>query len=243
MSNHILIKHIIFIILFQCEFAFAAGDQSSHWNIVDYLSQKKRIGMQDLWLLKNTKKKSSISSEILGYRLQYRHETTGVQPVSESKQHLTGYQGAFYYSKIGFEGRYEETSMHEMGRSGGLGLLILGSSLEDTYLKATVGLLDWRSKIQQTEEFWHHYYYGAKLNLFIFDFFGIHGSWKKIPDNTSNNGVNLSSEELDWGGFFQFGPIRLSGGPTQRTWRVHSNSGDSKSVAQGIKFDVSLTFF
>lgn len=200
-----------FIIFFQNTFALSEGvytvivkkqeeKKKNRWTLADWLITKKTIALQDQWLALNSSE--TWFEFVFDYAGSTFEETSlGIKQDMD----FSRWGGAAYlkfigleYSKRDYERNYKQSDLR-------LNLLILGSSIQSTHLRAFYGQRDF--DVQSFGAF-EQSFWGLHMTLYLASFLGIEGQYTKFM-NESSGSASTDGERSEFTGFVDLWLLRL----------------------------------
>ncbi|MCB0411363.1 MAG: hypothetical protein KDD22_02485 [Bdellovibrionales bacterium] len=210
---------------------------TSRWTLADWLAQKEKIGLMDLWLLQNTE--PTLGEATLGYRYFFAEEETQGQTLSPHKD-LQGFDLALYVLRLGFSGGYEIHPTDFKESYGQVNLRLLGLSQQSTRLNIFYGYRRRASKL--TSDIWRQNYWGGELNLYITHFLGLLGDYRYYRKQASPQGSSLGGDAWSYGAFLEFGLLRLTGRQKVENENLIQNQTSQNLKRSGIEVQAELYF-
>lgn len=211
----------------------AEQKQGSRWTLEDWLAQKERNKMMDLWLAMYAPSPYEFFASVQKAQL----ETTPSNPNS-SNEYLRGRIGA-YATVLGLEFDYEQNEDFT-DFQGALNLRIAGNAQQGTHLNILAGLrtLDHTADSYELKQG----FYGADLNLYLTRHFGLSGRYLKFsPKNVPSIG-DISGDHTEYGLFIDFWSLRLSGELVERYELRELNGVNTEVDNSGTKFGITFYF-
>ncbi|MGE0761767.1 MAG: hypothetical protein AB7N80_00675 [Bdellovibrionales bacterium] len=227
---------------------FAASKSSSQgnvsWNLLDYLSQKRAISLQDLWLVKNKRKTDLFEGYANGgyMNYKYRNEDSVAGASATTDKNSQNYRLALYVWRFGLEGEYEKTNQSMVSSSGAAAFRLLGTSNKDTSLTVKYGLRQLVDQSEAVEEKWSNQFAEGSLVLYLISFFGIHGDYRHYFPDASSAGTDLSGHKTTAGAFFDIGPLRIYADYFQENMEYVKTSSIKKTEREGFDYGARLFF-
>ncbi len=197
----------------------AAEKTNSRWTLEDWLAQKERNHLMDLWLGMNMP--SPYEYYLGGY---YLSETSDSNP--QERQNYLATFGAYAYI-VGIEGQYENNSIEGYNDTTGIfHLRILGNAYQSTNFTLQGGLRSRQGTgdtaiLRQT-------FAGASMTLYLLKKFGLHGDYKSFLPATNDLGHEVTGSRIETGAFIEFELLRIYGSWIVEDTRV--NAGGSPEI-------------
>jgi hypothetical protein len=186
----------------------AEAKEGKRWTLQEWLEQKERNRMMDLWLAMYA---PSPYEYFLSGSYQSYENTASTQPatseVQSSYRSSSGSVGAYAYL-MGLQVEYEnniEESFNDL--SGSLNLRVLGNAVQGTHLILNYGQ---RTRNATGQETLRQQFAGADLDLYLMRSFGLHGHYRGyLP--TSDSFGDITGSRSEAGAFIDFGALRVFG--------------------------------
>jgi hypothetical protein len=211
---------------------------SSRWTLQEWLEQKERNRLMDLWLAMYAP-----SPYEFFFGASYINYTRKYEPATVQTADDRSYSGRIgaYATLIGVEAHYENNSPEEFNDlSGSLNLRILGNAYQGTHLILRYGLRTRDGQWQGNRFRIGNQFVGADLNLYLTKFFGIQGAYHNyIPVDEANLG-SVGGSRAEGGAFLDFAAVRIFGNwfqDVQKNERPGSTTSvDRTGVQTGLLF-------
>ncbi len=208
--------------------------EKSRWTLADWLITKKTIALQDQWLALHS------STTWVEFILDYAGG--GVEENSDAVTtdlDLNQWGASLYIKFLGIE--YNSRSFNRLYDSSDLrlNLLILGSSVQSTHLRAFYGKRDYLYENFSTyeQDFW-----GAHISFYLLSFLGLETQFTKYNKTASENTLFTSDgERREFGAFIDLWMLRLYA--TKFRERMIFRGGSfKKTTVEGTLFGAKLFF-
>lgn len=209
---------------------------SSRWTLKDWLEQKERNQMMDLWLGMYAPSPYEVFFSVS----QQAHDTATNNPDSRIGHKSLQGSAAFFALILGLEANYENN--HEEGFQDATGLLhlrLIGNANQGTHLNIFYGL---RKHTENTGIEILQQVVGTDLDLYIEKHIGLHFNYKHfLPNNEGSALGEVTGQRTEAGAFFDIGFTRVFGNYFQETFnnRVDPNPRVDKTRSgyhYGLKF-------
>ncbi|MBN22913.1 MAG: hypothetical protein CL678_16630 [Bdellovibrionaceae bacterium] len=195
--------------------------KQSRWSLADWLDQRDRMRMMDLWLALHSP--SPYEFYIGGeYRL-YQLEGTGNQPGSR-------FIAAAYASIFGLEFQYQNEDLKRWLLA--FKLRIFGYHAQGTNITLEGGV---RTSLLANDPSFRNPFAGIWSSIYILKFFGIDGGYRYYFDSTPSQIGVLSGSGFEVGAFIDFSFIRLYGSYYGNSQRANGVDLSRTGVAMGTK--------
>lgn len=209
--------------------------QASRWTITDWLAQKKKFNLMDMWLASNRSK--TIFEMDLGASQQdftVDTETAGVKTSADYKS--TRYKLSFFLYMFGLDLGYRDSDEGFTESLANINLRLLGSSQQSTRLNLKYGYR--MREVTASSEEWGQQFAGAELNLYLTHFLGLMGEYNFYLKDSSNLGNELSGDDVSGGAFIEWGVLRLYGKYTKE----NEKRGTASITREGMEYGARLYF-
>jgi hypothetical protein len=211
----------------------AEQKHGARWTLEDWLAQKERNKMMDLWLAMYAP--SPYEFFISAQKAQLDPTPSATNSDSE---YLRGRVGA-YATVLGLEFDYEKNSDFT-DFQGALNLRLAGNAQQGTHLNILGGLRTLENSSQNYEL--KQSFYGADLNLYLTRYFGLSGRYLKFsPKNVPSLG-EVSGDQTEYGIFIDFWSVRVSGELVDRYQLQKLNGVNTEVENKGSKFGITFYF-
>ena len=215
--------------------------KQSRWSLGDWLAQKQKNHLMDLWLAANSHS-SPYEFFIGGQGTSY---SSTLSTASTQSTRYTGASGdvAAYAGVFGLRGGYGTDSENRTLTYGSLNLRLLGRSLQDTHINLEFGIRGQAINTNTTPENFQCQYGGGSLDLYLTKYFGLEGMYRKILPGTSNQGRTLQGEDETAGVFLDFNILRVFGNWTNQFLQYSGGTQvNSTESNQGFNSGIRLYF-
>lgn len=184
----------------------AQKKEGSRWTLQEWLQQKERNQMMDLWLAMYAP--SPYEFYLKGSYLSYKAKSDPVTTEEKSYQSYAGGLGA-YATIIGLTVDYENNSQESYNDlSGALNLRIMGNAVQGTHLTLRYGQ---RTRTGISDSRITNQFAGADLNLYLTKYFGLLGAYDQYLPNDEGSLGTFSGSRTEGGIFIDFSSIRIFG--------------------------------
>lgn len=189
--------------------ARAEARETNRWTLAEWLEQRDRSRMMDLWLSMNSPSPFEFMLGLSSLSTDLKSEPSNESLSSTS---LSGEIHA-YAQFVGLTLEHENnTLLRQSDLSGMLNLRIFGNSLQNSSLTIHGGQLTRHQQIEGQNEERKHLFYQATLQLYFSKYFGMEASYRSIQGSNSP----LLEREVDGslqkaGLFIDFKSVRVFG--------------------------------
>jgi hypothetical protein len=219
----------------------AQRKEGSRWTLQDWLEQKQRNQMMDLWL--GMYSPSPYEFFIQGNFSSY--DTTIDSPSANTKQHHESFSGAAgaYATIIGVEGAYENNpGDHYDDTSGSLNLRVLGNAVQGTHLILRYGLRTRYESPSGTRIRLNQQFAGGDINIYINRHFGLQGLYNYyLPVSDATLG-DVNDSRYEGGLFIDFKAFRIFGVYFNETEKDKNAGAETTTTRTGIQTGIKFFF-
>lgn len=220
----------------------SAQREASRWTLEEWLAQKDRNAMMDLWLAFNQSSPYEFSLTLANQSYR-KSDNDGAGTTTTKTYYDYRAQVQAYASIFGLALEYENNTPEDIQDTTGIfQLRILGDSIQNTHLTLMYGLrtrsyayLNPSEKVSQT-------FAGAELQMYLAKYFGIRGEYRQYLAANNETLGDLSSSQTEAGIFIDFGPVRVFGDWYQEkdnrknTTTLIENKIERTGIKSGLKF-------
>lgn len=219
--------------------AKSSEKHSSRWTLEDWLAQKERNRMMDLWLAMYA---PSPYEFYVGGVWQDHQKSTPSSTVVDRSTAASAKLGA-YATVLGLSGEYRNNTMEKVSDlSGSINLRIAGNSVQGTHLIAFYGNRNRQLESQGTSVYLRNQYYGGDLNLYLNRYIGLSGLYTAYLPTDDKTLGNVRGDLTEYGLFIDFGDLRVSGSYFKETQKELLNSTETLTESKGSKVSLMLFF-
>lgn len=214
----------------------AQNKENSRWTLKDWLEQKEKNHMMDLWL--GMYSPSPYELILTGAYADY--ETSFENPASKIDGFAYSGGIAFYALIIGLEAQYQN-NWHESTNqlSTLLNLRIMGNAVQGTHLNLQYGV---RKKTIPTDNTIEQQFAGADLDLYVDRYIGLHGNYRSYLPTKNDTLGDINERRTEAGLFFDFSFIRLFGQWFSEKHTTTLSGVDTNSETTGLETGLKLFF-
>ena len=209
--------------------------KKNRWTLADWLVTKKTMALQDQWLALNS------SSTWFEFIFDYASGTLD-HKVEESTREVdfSRYGGAIYVKFLGFEyNSYDYSKFYDQSDYR-VNLIILGSSVQSTHLRAFFGKRDYSYENYSSydQKFW-----GGHLSLYLASFLGVEGQFAKFSETSSDNNLFKSDgERRELSAFIDLWMFRVFATQYRERMFFRSTNSLRKTTLEGTLLGAKLFF-
>lgn len=191
----------------------AESKAGQRWTLQEWLEQKNRNYMMDLWLgmYAPSPYEFFVSGAYDSYDLSTSIAPSATADTKASHKTYSGSVGAFA-TIIGLIGEHENNTEEGYNdTTGSFNLRILGNAVQGTHLMLQYGLRTHQidNSINQTRL--NQQFAGADLDLYLMRHFGLHGNYRSFMPYTEAVLGETKGTRTEAGAFLDFGPVRVYG--------------------------------
>jgi hypothetical protein len=214
---------------------------SDRWTIANWFETKRQVNLMDQWLSRNRKTKNIFDLDLSLSHLQDEVNTKKFDgSETESNADYYGGEFSFYIYSVGINATYHETEDVSKNRiySGSAALRLLGTSNQTTRLIVFYG-----KHFEETAlDSWRPNYFGTALTIYITDFLGIEGSYRKYLEEESSLAYLGKGDQKDFSVFVDIYFLRLFTKWSDKELEFNNPSDETREV-EHKSFEAGLKFF
>lgn len=211
--------------------------QSQRWTLQEWLAQKDRNRMMDMWLSMNSP--SPYELMLGGSYNSYDQETTGTATPNK----YTSYQGAFsaYAQFVGLTAEYANNTQEDYNDLSGLfNLRLAGSSIQGSYLTLHYGM---RTRTQANPQLvLRQQFAQASLQLYVIKQFGFDGLYRSYNPATDATLGEVKESLSEAGAFIDFKNFRIFGSWYKEAQSTQLNGTTTERTRTGIRSGLKIFF-
>ncbi len=218
----------------------AQNKEGNRWTLQQWLEQKERNKMMDLWLAMYSP--SPYESFISASYFSYTRTNSG-SDLRETRQSVIGKLGTFA-TIIGLVAEYENNWLEKFtDLSGSVNLRIMGNAVQGTHLILQYGIRNKATDISGTNYFFRNQFASADLNIYVSRHFGLLGMYRTFLPYTDLALGEVSGTMSEAGLFVDFGATRVFGNYYQETQEIKDNTASVSSTSRsGINGGLAFYF-
>lgn len=214
----------------------AAAREAKRFNLYDWMEQKNRNQVMDMWLSLNS---PSPYEFMIGVNLNQYTRNTLLEP----EKKFSAYEGELsaYANLVGLTGEYQNNTQEGLrDETGMFNLRIFGHTLQGTHLTLHYGL---RTRYDKTVAYRLNQQFAAgTLQLYLFKYFGIYGQYRHFFAASNNTLGDTKTNYQNLGAFIDFASLRIMGTYFKEQQRSSLNNVESLLDREGSKVTVQLYF-
>lgn len=211
--------------------------QTQRWTLQEWLLQKDRNRMMDLWLSMNSPSPYEL---MLGMS---HNSYTLDNSTASSQNNFVSYQGSFsaYAQFVGLSVEYENNTREGFNDLSGLfNLRLLGNSIQGSYLALHYGL---RTRNQtQPEVRLSQQFAQASLQMYVIKHFGFDALYRSYLPVTDSTLGEVRAELTEGGAFIDFQNFRVFGSWYKETEKETLSGVENKKIRTGIRSGLKIFF-
>lgn len=214
----------------------ASAREAKRFNLYDWMEQKNRNQVMDMWLSLNT---PSPYEFMLGINMNQYSLDDGTNPVTKHK----AYEGELhaYATLVGLTGEYQNnTEEHFKDTTGMFNLRLFGQTLQGTHLTVHYGL---RTRTDSVGAYRLNQQFAAgTLQLYLMKYFGIYGNYRQFVPVTEDYFGDTEGSSQTTGLFIDFASLRIMGSYFKDKQKSKKNMIDTQINREGSKITLQLYF-
>lgn len=214
----------------------ASAREAKRFNLYDWLEQKNRNQVMDMWLSLNT---PSPYEFMLGINMNQYSLDDQINPGQKFK----AYEGELsaYATLVGLTGEYQNnTEENFRDTSGMFNLRLFGHTLQGTHLTVHYGL---RTRTDSVGVYRLNQQFAAgTLQLYLFKYFGIYGNYRHFVPITESYFGETEGNTQTAGVFIDFASLRVMGSYFKEQQNSLKNGVETSIDREGSKVTLQLYF-
>lgn len=213
----------------------AESKRSSRWTLQEWMEQKDKNRMMDLWLAMY--KPSPYEFYFQGSADQYDLKTDGVLT-----NNYRSYSGAiaFYALIMGVEAQYENNTVEGyQDLAGLLNLRIAGNAVQSTHLSINYGM---KKRLTTPSVELYQQFTGANLDIYLNKSVGLHGHYRYYFPATEVSLGEITSHRREAGVFFDIEFVRLYGNWYSETFDTKTSTTTQALERTGVQTGIRFFF-
>lgn len=211
--------------------------ESKRWTLKEWLEQKDRNRMMDMWLSMNAP--SPFELMLGGSQTSSEVETTG----TGTKNSYTSYRGVFsaYAQFVGLTAEYENNTQESFDDLAGMfNLRLIGHTIQGSYLALHYGQ---RTKnIQQGQVHLKQQFAQASLQLYATQYFGFDASYRHYLPASDVTLGDVNGTVTEAGAFIDFKNFRIFGGWCKEAQNYNNAGTETNTTRTGIRSGLKIFF-
>jgi hypothetical protein len=215
----------------------SSGGENIHWTLSDWMTQKANFRLMDQWLAVNTQRQL-FELNLEGGQVEYEVRRGG----TKKDQTMQRYSASIYVSIFGIEGGVEDTDEDLKTSYGQFNVRLMGDSSRNTNLVLGYGVRKREDEsVIPTLEVTNQYG-NVKLQLYVFSFFGIDGTYRKDIRANDQQKTQYEGERAEYGAFLEYEFVRIYGKAFKDT-TYKTPAGGVTQVESRDGIDAGVKFF
>jgi hypothetical protein len=213
--------------------------QNVRWTLEDWLAQKERNRMMDLWLAMYAP--SPYEFYISG--AWQDHQSVNNQVESDQRSGSVVAAVGAYATVLGLTGEYQNNTQEKTSDSAGaLNLRLAGNAVQGTHLIGFYGNRNRQFERNGNSYYLRNQFYGGDLNIYLNKHFGLGGKYTQfLPTDDSDLG-KVQGDVIEYGLFIDFSSLRLTGSFYKETQKEILNNLESLTEKKGSRITMTLFF-
>ncbi len=217
----------------------AAAREAKRFTLQDWLDNKDRRALMDMWLTINTPTPYEF---VVGGSLQsYSFDTTS-NNITSSKS-ITGYHGevSAYARFVGLTFEHQHNTQDGFNDSTGIfNLRVFGDSVQGSHITLHYGL---RTRTADNGTYRLNQSFPAvTLQLYMMKFFGVQGNYRSFGTVSESFYGESTADELTYGAFIEYGLLRIFGDIYQERQGSKLNGVETTYERKGTRLGIKLYF-
>lgn len=213
----------------------SAAREAKRFNLYDWMEQKNRNQVMDMWLSINT---PSPYEFMLGINMNQYSTDDGTTSAK-----YKSYEGELsaYALLVGLTGEYQNnTEEHFRDTTGMFNLRLFGHTLQGTHLTVHYGL---RTREDSAGSYRLNQQFAAgTLQLYLFKYFGIVGNYRKFIPVSEDFFGETDGTQQSAGVFIDFASLRVMGSYFKEQQKSLKNQVETNTNREGSKVTLQLYF-
>ncbi|MEQ1722563.1 MAG: hypothetical protein ABL930_05265 [Pseudobdellovibrio sp.] len=217
----------------------AAARESKRFTLQEWLENKERRNMMDMWLSLNTPTPYEF---VIGGSLQSYSTELSSLGVTTSESHSTINGEISAYAKfVGLSLEHTNNSEEKFNDTTGIfNLRVFGNTVQGSHLTLHYGL---RTRTANDGSYRLNQPFPAiTLQLYLMKYFGIQGNYRGFTPVTESFYGETSADEITYGAFIEYGALRLFGDVYQERQNSKLNNIESTQKRGGARVGLKLYF-
>ncbi len=217
----------------------AKNKEGSRWTLSEWLQQKERNHLMDLWLAMYAP--SPYEFYLGGNYMTYK---TSTEPTTSETSFASGEgQVGAFATVLGVAGDYQNNLDEKFNDlSGSVQLRILGNAVQGTHLIVFYGNRNRTMEKNGTVSFLRNPYTGGDLNLYFNKHLGISGEYRSYQPFDDTTLGTVTGSRTQGGVFIDFGSLRISGEYFQDQQDQSLTGVKTSTIRTGVKSGLRFYF-
>lgn len=211
----------------------------SRWTLIDWMAQKRDVGMMDLWLAKNSY--SSPFEFYLDGSLNNYNLVNAATPSEHRNLNSQGGEFGAFAGRAGLRGVYRGDEENRVTWMGGFNFRIYGRAIQDTHINLEYGLRGLTLPSPSPEKF-QNQFAAVHLTIYLTKHLGIEGSHTRILPARSDLENTLEGETSAGKLFIDFSAVRFYGEWRNELLRTKSATSATSETRSGYGGGIRLFF-
>lgn len=178
------------------------------WTLADWFETQRKVRLQDQWL--SARMSSNPYEFYIGGDTASFDRTNKSTLAEDTFRQSRGYFGA-YATIVGLEGQMYSSNEESEGWDALFHLRVFGTSVQSTNITAHFGLKNRKETIEATDYQYQIQFAGATMDLYITQFFGVGGMYRKYFENSDEQNLRVGGERVEGTVFIDYSFLRVYG--------------------------------
>ncbi|MES2801874.1 MAG: hypothetical protein V4654_05235 [Bdellovibrionota bacterium] len=214
----------------------ASAREAKRFNLYDWLEQRNRNQVMDMWLSLNT---PSPYEFMLGINMNQYSLNDHTNPVQKHK----AFEGELsaYATLVGLTGEHQNNTEENFKDTAGmLNLRLFGHTLQGTHLTVHYGM---RTRTDSVGAYRLNQQFAAgTLQIYLFKYFGIYGNYRQYVPLTEDFYGDTKANTQTTGVFIDFASLRVMGSYFKEQQNSIKNGVEGQIKREGSKVALQLYF-
>jgi hypothetical protein len=217
----------------------AEGRASKRFTLAEWLDNKDRRALMDMWLSLNTP--SPYEFVIGGGQYRYSLETTRSGTTTSENFDSQMAEVSAYAKFVGLTAEYQKnTTEHFTDTTGIFNLRVFGQTVQGSHITLHYGL---RTRNSETNLYrLNQQFPAATLQIYLMKYFGIAGHYRSYLPITENFYGETSGDEYQAGVFIEYGLLRFYGSIYEERQNSKLNNIETNYKRNGSKIGLQFYF-
>lgn len=213
----------------------AAARESKRFTLQEYLENRDRRALMDMWLSINTP--SPYEFVVSGSLQNYKTKINGVEA---DRSTINGELSA-YARFVGISLEHTNNfGEHYNDVTGIFNLRVFGNTIQGSHLTFHYGL---RTRIDSNGLYrLNQPFPAATLQVYVMKYFGIQGNYRSFSPITESFYGDTTANELTYGAFIEYGLLRIFGDVYQERQNSKLNNVNTEIIREGARLGIKLYF-
>ncbi len=217
----------------------AASREAKRFSLKDWLENKDKRGMMDMWLTINTP--SPYEFVLGGSQFHYDLETQTAASKVTTTHGTNSLEVSAYARFVGVTGEYANNTSEQFNDATGIfNVRLFGTSMQSTHIMLHYGI---RTRTAEDKSYrLNQQFAAATVQLYLIQYFGIQANYRSFMPYTENFYGETTANELTTGAFIEFGSFRLFGDFFLEKQTSKMNGVETRYNRNGNRFGLKIYF-